>query len=587
MLLIAENLSAQEKHKLFLLHSGETTNWPVEMQDLKYFFESDSACRRYLEKEVVPFLMQYGYLSVSIDSIQISGTTTTAWVYIGKKYGWGKIIVDSTILSVVNDIYKWPEVSPGNQLNPKSFWAFREKLMQRFEDAGYPFARFRFDTAVLDNNQWFASLKAEPGPFYRIEQIKNDGRLKIRKKFLEQYLGLATGDYFNMSKLRLISERLRELDFLKETRPWNLSFLGTGAVINLYLDPDKSSRFNFIAGLMPSNQQLGGKLLLTGEADLDLKNIFNEGESLLLRWQQIQVQSPRLQIAFEKPYLFGLPAGMDFGFNLLKKDSSFLTIDARLGVVNEINGNTKFRLFLQQYSSVLINPDTLQIKTTGKLPPFLDVRSILAGFELSRNGMNLFQKTRSGWSWQFSIAGGQRTIIRNDNVISLFSDNQGRPFDFSKLYDSIPVKSVQGKLTGRAEQFYPIGKQGVIKTGVLAGWLLTKSPQLNELFQVGGFKTIRGFDEEGIYANGFGVGTLEYRYLLGPASYLCAFTDVSYLENRVITGRWSGWLAGVGAGLTFDTRAGQFNLTYAVGKRENLPINLRESKIHFGIISLF
>ena len=587
LLLAVKSLSAQDRHRLLLFPSGGLIEWPVEVKNAESQFDNDSACRRYLEKEFIPGLVQRGYLSASIDSIKNTGAETSAWIYIGRKYGWGKLTVDSVIEAVVSDIRQWPEISPGSLLNPASFWTFREKLMRRFEDTGYPFARFRFNESGFYNDQWIASLHVEPGPLYRIEQITNDGKLRIRKKFLEQYLGISRGDYFSISKLGLISGRLNKLGFVKETRDWDLSFLGTGAVINLHLDPSKSSRFNFIAGLMPSNQQLGGRLLLTGEADLDLKNIFNEGESLLLRWQQIQVQSPRLQIAFEKPYLFGLPAGMDLGFNLLKKDSSFLTIDARLGIVNEINGNTKFRLFLQQYSSVLINPDTQQIKSTGKLPQFLDVRATFAGFELSRNGMDMFPKTRKGWSWQFSVTGGQRTIIRNDNIISLIRDAQGRVFDFTKLYDSIPGKSAQGKLTGRAEQLYPLGKQGVIKTGVQTGWLLTASPQLNELFQVGGFKTIRGFDEESIYSSGFGVGTLEYRYLLGPASYLYGFTDLAYLENRAKSGLWRGWVAGVGAGLTFDTRAGQFNLAYAVGKRDNVPFNLRESKIHFGIISLF
>jgi outer membrane protein assembly factor BamA len=587
LLLTTESLSAQGKHKLLLLPSGEHADWPVEMKELKYLFGSDSACMRYLEKELIPFLIQLGYLSVSIDSVQSSGATTTAWIFIGKKYGWGKIKVDSIIHAVVNDMDEWPEVSPGHLLNPNNYWAFREKLIRRFEDAGYPFARFSFDSAILENNQWFASLRAAPGPLYRIEQINNDGKLSIRKQFLEQYLGISSGDYFNMSKLGLISERFSKLDFLKETRAWDLTFLGTGAVINLHLDPDKSSRFNFIAGLMPSNQQLGGKLLLTGEADLDLKNIFNEGEKLLLRWQQIQVQSPRLQIAFEKPYLFGLPAGMDLGFNLLKKDSSFLTIDTRLGIVKEINDKSKVRIFLQQYSSVLINPDTLQIKSTARLPPFLDVRSTFAGFELHRNRMNLFQHTRRGWSWHFSITGGQRNIIRNGNIVSVVNDASGQPFNFSKLYDSIPTRTTQSKLTGRAEQLYPLGKQGVLKAGIMTGWLFTRSPQLNELFQIGGFKTIRGFDEESFYTSGFGVTTLEYRYLLGPVSYLYGFTDLAYLKSRERRDIWSGWLVGIGAGLTFDTRAGQFNLAYAVGKRGNLPFNPKESKIHFGIISLF
>jgi hypothetical protein len=42
-----------------------------------------------------------------------------------------------------------------------------------------------------------------------------------------------------------------------------------------------------------------------------------------------------------------------------------------------------------------------------------------------------------------------------------------------------------------------------------------------------------------------------------------------------------------GAGISFETKAGIFNLTYALGKQLNNPIILRAAKIHFGIVSLF
>jgi hypothetical protein len=43
----------------------------------------------------------------------------------------------------------------------------------------------------------------------------------------------------------------------------------------------------------------------------------------------------------------------------------------------------------------------------------------------------------------------------------------------------------------------------------------------------------------------------------------------------------------MGLGLRLETRAGLLDIAYAVGKRDGQPLDLRQSKIHFGIVSLF
>jgi hypothetical protein len=44
---------------------------------------------------------------------------------------------------------------------------------------------------------------------------------------------------------------------------------------------------------------------------------------------------------------------------------------------------------------------------------------------------------------------------------------------------------------------------------------------------------------------------------------------------------------GFGAGLTFETKAGIFGLSYAVGKQNSNPLDFRSSKIHFGYVNIF
>jgi hypothetical protein len=58
---------------------------------------------------------------------------------------------------------------------------------------------------------------------------------------------------------------------------------------------------------LPNNDQLASnKLLVTGEANLNLKNELGAGETIGLNWQQLQVKSPRLSIFYQHP-IFSAP----------------------------------------------------------------------------------------------------------------------------------------------------------------------------------------------------------------------------------------------------------------------------------------
>jgi hemolysin activation/secretion protein len=109
------------------------------------------------------------------------------------------------------------------------------------------------------------------------------------------------------------------------------------------------------------------------------------------------------------------------------------------------------------------------------------------------------------------------------------------------------------------------------------------------MFQIGGYKILRGFDEESIYASSYAVLTAEYRFFIGLNSYFFGFGDGGWVNNKSygITAAQSHTYIGSGIGMAFETKAGIFNISYAVGKRDDMPLNFRQAKIHFGLISLF
>ena len=118
-------------------------------------------------------------------------------------------------------------------------------------------------------------------------------------------------------------------------------------------------------------------------------------------------------------------------------------------------------------------------------------------------------------------------------------------------------------------------------------WMINDNLFINEMKRLGGISTLRGFDDQSILASSFFIGTAEYRFLLEQNSYVFAFLDYGYVENRSSAGLLSEAPMGIGAGISFQTRPGIFSINYALGKLEDTAFQFRAAKIHFGFVNYF
>jgi hemolysin activation/secretion protein len=109
----------------------------------------------------------------------------------------------------------------------------------------------------------------------------------------------------------------------------------------------------------------------------------------------------------------------------------------------------------------------------------------------------------------------------------------------------------------------------------------------NEGFRIGGFKTLRGFDEQSINVNGYSVQTTEFRYIIEKNSFVNIFYDQAFTNQNFINQKGNDTPFGVGVGITFQTKVGIASLNYALGNQKNNPLDLQNGKIHFGIASYF
>jgi len=188
---------------------------------------------------------------------------------------------------------------------------------------------------------------------------------------------------------------------------------------------------------------------------------------------------------------------------------------------------------------------------------------------------------RHGNDVAFFISAGNKVVKKNNTITQLQSDT----FNYASLYDTVKLNSYQFKIKFNAAQYFNLRKYAVLKLATQVGWFQSPNYFTNELFQIGGTNTLRGFDEASIYASRFGIATIEYRYLIGLNSFFFGFTDLGLTYNSVSS--TDNNFIGFGLGMAFETKQGILNISLAEGKRNDLPFNFRQSKIHIGFVSLF
>jgi len=561
---------------------------PVQL-GIQTEFANKYACQDYVRK--LPGLLQSkGYVTASVDSAQFDSLSARIVLYAGELYRWAIIdarSVDPSLLDAVG----WREKNfSGKPIDFTVVQSWQERMLSQLENTGYPFARIYLDSIGLDDDKVSALMKVEKGPLYLIDSIRIYGNAKISKAYLQRYLDIPDGMVYNKERLMNINKKLRELTYIEEEKPFDISMLATGSVLNMYLKQKRSSQVNVLIGFLPNNDQLSTKkLLLTGEANILLRNALGSGETIGLNWQQLQVKSPRLNIIFQYPYLFHSPLGIDFAFDILRKDSSYVNINLQLGAQYSLQDDQTGRLFFQRFQTIVnaggIN--TAQVIQTRRLPDIGDVSSYNIGVDYELNTTDYRLNPRKGNELRLITSIGSKTIKKNNEIADL-KDPNDPSFDFQTLYDTVKLKTYQFRARLTAAKYWPLGKtRSTVKTAINGGMYQSGNIFRNELFQIGGYKLLRGFDEESQYLSHFVIGTVEFRYLVGQNSFFYALLDGGWGRNNSIYVKANYTYIGTGLGLAFETKAGIFNLAWAVGKRNDTNLNLRQSKIHFGFINYF
>ncbi|MCX7728949.1 MAG: BamA/TamA family outer membrane protein [Bacteroidia bacterium] len=490
-----------------------------------------------------------------------------------------------------NQLFLWGHIRKGN-LEPRLYYTYMqnkkfyqqairysdivsvfEKIIKYYENNGYPFVSVQLDSIQSDSNFLSASLMVNKNQKVTIDSIIIQGGLKVNKKFLYKYIDVFPSSLYNEKRLNEIEKKLKKLPFVNMRQSPIVRITDKYTKVYIFADNKNVSQFDGIIGMQPD---LSGKTIVTGNIKIKLMNtLFKNAEILDLDWQRVQALTQSFKLAFSMPYFAGTALGIQYQINLFKKDTSFIDVQNHIGLSYSFSGINSIVFFYKQRNSNIISTYGLSGITT--LPDFADIITRYYGTSLSINTLNNIHNPSSGWNLNVSISIGNKDIKKNPKINDL-------------VYKNILLHSLQYQSEGIIEKYFPkiLSKYTTLKTAVKYGYIDGNSTLFkNELFRIGGLKSIRGFNEQSIYADRYFISTLEYRLAYSEYGYIAIFSDIAYYSSSYGNQKSENKIYSLGAGIQFDTKAGLFNLFYALGNQLGVAPDFRTGKIHAGLITIF
>ena len=532
-----------------------------------------------LLQPIIDDLINKNYLAASIDSI-VSDTITKvykAYLFTGRQYDFKAITFDSLSEDFMNRLkIKKPT-------STQEFILMREVIGDYYAENGYPFSKLRIDDLSLDNGDIEGQLKINTGPQIIIDSIEINGDVKIREGYIENYLDIFKGELYDAKKVKRIKSKMDKLTFLEQEQDPDLNFFGNYSTVNLYLKKKNSSRFDLLFGVIPTDNIENRSLFLSLDFTAEMLNRLGFGEYIYIDFERLRPEQQRFQVKFNYPYILDTPFAIDANFNIFRLGLNYQTLITDLGVQYLLNSTDHIKLAWNFESSNLIEINEEAILASGMLPGELDVSQSGIALSLHVDKLDYRFNPREGYSIDMKIVGGERKVKRNSAILALseLSDS----VDFSALYDEIPNKP-RFEFETAISFFQPLSVRGALGFHLKGGYRYTSVGLLiNEKFQIGGNKLLRGFDEASIFTSYYGLITAEYRLLLSNNSYFSfPFVDAGYVED--VDGN-NSFVAGLGGGLGFENKVGLFNFSVAVGKDNQSSFDFGKPKAHFGFVSLF
>ncbi len=418
---------------------------------------------------------------------------------------------------------------------------FLKNLTFLLEMNGYGTSSVQLVDFLSKNNILYATLQLNTTDKRLINDLKLVGYDKFPKSIKFNISKKYQSKIVTSTIIEEIYNDFNTFTFIKQLKKPEILLKSDSTQVFVYVEPKSSNTFDGFMGFTTNEK---GEVAFSGNLNVVLQNVFNSGEKIQMHWQSNGKKRSEIDITTEIPYLFKSKFSLETHLNITKNDSLFQNTMLAFGT--HYLWRPLFKIGLH-YTEIQSTP--LQ-KQPSDYPKFTKKYFSLRWVYQKKNLFNqlfpqkVFINLETGW-------GNRKKYLEKNNQYFV---------NFQAFY--------QWELATRHQLFFKNNTYILRSDNFI----------VNELPQLGGTQTLRGFADNSLIANQYCTFLTEYQYVLATNLYLHTLTDFGFFKNKIQ--HTTGALISYGAGVGLQTNGGIFQLIYAQGKLKTSSTSFVSNIVH-------
>ncbi|WP_311316294.1 hypothetical protein [Kaistella antarctica] len=511
--------------------------WLIDVQTNKKTLAKDSASAvKFLDS-----LTQNYYYFTDVKKVSKEGNATEIFFDKGKNYNQAQVQFSE-------------EIAQNTKLPPELFTknldSLKKSISEKYRSQGFVFNRVKSQFKGMRNDIPQVEVSIIKSDQRKIDGLVFKGYEKVPKRFVKNLEKEYLGKNYQENTLARLGQSLQNHPFILLEKPPQTLFTKDSTSIFLFTQKKKSNSFDGVIGFGNDKTE---KFSFNGSLNLNFRNMFNGFETVNIFWQRNPDKGQTFDLQTDIPYLFKSNIGGNFKVNIFRQDSTYANVKLTPAFYLHLKSNQK-----------------IGIRGTFETSTVLDSLYV-QGKDYDKKGIGLWYEYTEPSEVELFL---HKTKLRAeaDYIITNYSVEN--------------VKASQTNYFLSGERNFQIKGNNYLNLRAETALLNSKNTfAINEQLRFGGWNSLRGFNENSLYADFYYFGTAEYRYLVGNQAFFDVFGQYGELHNKNLGLKPKFYSFGVG--FNFILPIGLMSFQISNGNEFGNPIKFGDTKIHWGILSRF
>ena len=423
-----------------------------------------------------------------------------------------------------------------------------KEISEILSELGYPFSEISFKN-LESINPLVISLEIDInyGTKRNIDKVVVQGYENFPKNFINNIFKPGKNKSLDVDKALAQSNLIDKSRFARNKRNPEILFTKDSTALYLYIE--KIRRNSFDGFISFNSDENSGKINVEGYAKISLNNTFNLGENINFDFKSQKNRDRALNSNIYLPYILGSALNLNYGLNLTQRDSTFTSNE------NIIDVDMNFRN-LRAGLGFQINNST--VDTEAQNVEDFKSRSI-----------NIFS---------------DYTLVDDEDI--LIPDLFKISFRFGTgLKEQSLEKTNFNKFSIELYKKFNFSSKLKFQTKIFREEINSKNLVNNELLRFGGSNSIRGFDDNSIFTDGYTLLNSSLNFYINDTIYIYTIFDVANYSNDILNIEQDIYSGGFG--FSSITKNGIVSISYSKGNNWGNRFNLKNAKINVIFAAFF